>query len=165
MIETCYKPWCGVDDKLCVDCHQVSRCYAISRITRRHLLRWPLYHQTHQTQVTSLKSGVFIGYRTAANGFRGDPSGSTHFDVNVIGPMFFLLHIEVVKYNRGRGMGEKLYGVLTSIAAELQCSEIRQTPSGKTHTGESRMDYLLRRGWSRDGNEVFKSLAGIPVDN
>jgi len=81
-----------------------------------------------------------------------------YWDANIIGDTFYLLSIQIPQEMRGRGEGARLYVAIEQVARDAGCREIRQTPSGWTGTGETRMSYLLRRGWERDGNEVFKSL-------
>jgi GNAT superfamily N-acetyltransferase len=72
--------------------------------------------------------------------------------------VFFLLSIQLDEQFRGVGNGEQLYNTLTEIAREIGCREIRQSPSGRTATKQSRVAYLRKRGWVSDGCEAFKSL-------
>lgn len=83
---------------------------------------------------------------------------STHFDVNIIDDLFYLLSIQITKENRGKGLGLKLYNILEKIAKELNCNKIVQTPSGWTKTGESRESYLMRKGWTLENNIAYKNL-------
>lgn len=83
---------------------------------------------------------------------------STHFDVNIIDDLFYLLSIQITKENRGKGLGLKFYNILEKIAKELNCKKIIQTPSGHTKTGESRENYLMIKGWILEKNIAYKNL-------
>ena len=64
----------------------------------------------------------------------------------------------VSQEHRGKGHGNKLYQILENIAKEFGCEKIQMTPSGHTKTGETRKDYMLRRGYDDLGTEVYKKL-------
>ena len=127
-------------------------------LVRRHMKTWPLFSSHHEIAGKDLESAVWLGYRTET----GTYLDKTGWDVNIIGDIFYILDIRIERGNRGKGFGGFLYEVLTNIARELGCKEIRQTPSGWTFLGETRMNYLLRRGWIQDGSEAFRSLEKIP---
>ena len=131
-------------------------------ISRGHLSAWPLYCDEHEVLMRPLDHGHWLAYRTKP---ANHPFGTTHWDANVIDTVFYLLHIELLSANRGKGYGNQLYEIIERIAADIGCTEIRQTPSGWTPRGESRMNYLCRRGWARDGEEVMKRLRPLPSGN
>lgn len=102
---------------------------------------------------------MWIGYRTTTNNARGTTRGTTCWDVNVWGEDFYLIWIEVKAEDRGKGYGDQLYKLITEIARRMGCKRIIQNPSGKSPQGETRRDYLLRRGWVPHGeDELMKAL-------
>jgi GNAT superfamily N-acetyltransferase len=81
--------------------------------------------------------------------------------LNILQDVFYILFIQVDPKYRGQGHGHRLYELCEELAKKMDCREIRQTPAGGPHGGtkdETREDYLLRRDWTKDGNEVFKTL-------
>lgn len=74
-----------------------------------------------------------------------------HIHINIEGKTFYLLSIEIDNCFRGKGYGSELYNFLVEMARYIGCNRIVQTPSGKTYTGETREDYLKRRGWQSNG--------------
>jgi GNAT superfamily N-acetyltransferase len=81
---------------------------------------------------------------------------------NIVGGVFYLLFIQIMRDVRGQGHGDRLYKCCEEIAQRLGCTEIRQTPSGGYF--RSRMDYLIDRGWKivdKDANgiELFKHIS------
>ena len=130
-----------------------TRCI---EVCQRHLGGWRLYRPTHRVRCADIPpSTTWIGYRTTLANQMGH---TTHFDLNITNGVCYLLDIELEKIDRGQGHGAVLYLIIEAIAVELGCREIRQTPSGRTRRGETREEYLVRRGWIKDGNEVFKRL-------
>lgn len=84
--------------------------------------------------------------------------GITYFDIEVNGKTLYVLTIKIEKQRRGKGEGSTLYKLLETIAKFLNCNRVQMTPSGVTYTGETRKSYLLRRGYKKIGNEVFKEI-------
>ncbi len=84
--------------------------------------------------------------------------GPLSYDINIIGPIFYLLKIQLIPTLRGQGIGSAAYAGFCHAARDLGCREIRQTPSGTTCRGETRMEWCLRRGWLRKGCEAYISL-------
>ena len=119
------------------------------------LAKWPLYDASHEVSSRRINGGFWIGYRTVS-GHR--PHGSTHFDVNILNGVFYVLSIEIVPEHRGKGHGAALYKALEEIALKLGCHRVQMTPSGNTATGESRESYLLRRDYEKFGGEVVKHV-------
>lgn len=103
----------------------------------------------------ALDRGWWIGIRTNHETI---PRGSTYLDINILGDVFYLLHIEVQREDRGKGYGNRLYEMLTDIAKNLGCRRIEQTPSGRTWRGETRASYLERRGWVLENDVAYKDL-------
>ena len=116
----------------------------------RHRLRqiFPLFEEAHKVQVS--ESGRCIGYRTAAENL-GSMDGTTHFDIQLIGDICYILWVELEKDKRGRGYGWKLYETIHHFARDLKLAKVRQTPSGgfiiDGKIKETRRDYLLKRGY------------------
>jgi hypothetical protein len=120
---------------------------------------WPLYEQVDQVTVAPIhlaKRWLYIGYYTR-NPYYCLFKLNAQFDTGIL----YLLEIELPAFLRGKGHGAKLYDAVVEIARRLELREVRQTPSGWVHTGESREDWLLRRGWTADssGREVFKVVS------
>lgn len=128
---------------------------AACSIARGEMARWPAYRATDQIKVKRFDADkIFIGYNVDG----GSPGW--YWTANVIDDVFYLLSIFLPHAMRGKGLGNQLYEIITDIAHELGCREIRQTPSGTTTTGESRLRYLIRRDWWPDGGqEVMKKLS------
>ena len=128
----------------------------LKQIAKKHLATWPLYDaENHQVLTRSISGGKYLGYLTHLYDYA---HRFTRFDVNVLHGVFYVLDIRIDASKRGKGHGDALYNVLESIGRDAGCSRIQMTPSGWTHTGESRMDYMLRRGYREFGTEVVKDL-------
>lgn len=120
----------------------------IEELMRHHLRNsFPLFDEGHKVQVS--KSGRCIGYRTTAETL-GRMHGTTHFDIELIEDICYILWIELEKDKRGREYGWRLYETIHHFARDLKLARVRQTPSGWTYGGKrrkTRRDYLLRRGY------------------
>lgn len=129
------------------------------RIVRDFLKYYPLYSRDQHVHALRIENGqLVIGW--TADG-RATHDRTTYFDMHKIEGRLYLLHIEINEAHRGKGLGEMLYRIVEDIGIELGCDEIWQTPSGRTTTGESRMDYVVRKlGYSANGIEATKSLRG-----
>lgn len=120
----------------------------------RHCLRqtFPLFDESHKVQVD--KSGRCIGYRTSAETL-GRLRGTTHFDIELVGGICYILGIELEKAKRGRGDGWRLYETVHQFARDVRMKSVRQTPSGwAIYDGkrrEARRDWLLKRGYAPCG--------------
>lgn len=126
----------------------------LKKIARKHLTTtFPLYEPAHDVLSCDISGGVWLGYRTTKS---NQSHGTTHFDVNILGDVFFVLNIEVEKSHRGKGNGAALYAVLEAIAKEIGCKWVQMMPSGWTGTGETRENYLIRHGYRKFGIEVIK---------
>lgn len=56
-----------------------------------------------------------------------------------------------------RGLGSQLYCVHEEIAEKLGCEAVVMHTSGWTDRGDTRLDYMLRRGYEQYGRiEVIK---------
>ncbi len=129
----------------------------LKEIAKKHLATWPLFDaESHHVLTRNISGGEWLGYRTELNPLLQNVTG---FDVNVLDGVFFVLSITVDLSERGKGHGNTLYKVLEAIAKNAGCIRVQMTASGWTHTGESRKDYLLRRGYREFENiEVVKDL-------
>lgn len=123
-------------------------CDRIPAVVKSELTTWAIYGPGDRIRVVVKPGLVFIEHE----------SKLTWWYANIIESVFYLLHIELAKAQRGKGHGNALYVIIEQIAEKLECQSIRQTPSGSTPTGESRESYLCRRGWIKDGLEVFKEF-------
>lgn len=127
----------------------------VERVMTKAMRRWDAYCANYKLFAVRMQNGNWsLGYSSPQ---RRDPRG-TYWDANIIKGAFYLLHIQIAKSLRGKGHGSALYLILETIAKDLGCTSIVQHPSGSTITGESRRDYLLRRGWQSGGVEVYKAL-------
>lgn len=131
---------------------------SLKDIALKELASWALYSKDHKVEARDISGGVWLGYRTTSAN-RSHWRATTHFDVNVVGEVFFVLEICVEPHQRGKGHGNTLYKILEAIAKEAGCSRVQMMPSGWTASGETRKDYLLRRGYTEFGNEVIKKVA------
>jgi len=133
----------------------------LEEIAKIYLETWPLYEKTHRVSSGKFEDGkIWLSYKTL-EGFPAIAGASwekTHFDVNIIDDVFYVLGIGLTKEHRGKGHGDALYRILENIARDAGCKKIQMNPSGKTQTGETRKDYLLRRGYKESGIEVYKDL-------
>jgi GNAT superfamily N-acetyltransferase len=124
----------------------------IEQVVRRELSTWAMYRPRDEVIVHPIRSGLwFIGYQ---------PARATSWHANIEGEIFYLLGIRLSLDLRGEGLGSQLYEAIERIATATGCRRIQQTPSGWTHTDETRMNYLMRRGWLEHSNgiEVYKDL-------
>lgn len=127
----------------------------IEQMMRRLMSEWPPYRPEYSLFAIELEDrGWSLGYCAP----RARIPFGTHWDANIVKNVFYLLHIQIAKKFRGQGHGDALYKIIEHIADECGCCAIRQHPSGNTQTGETRRDYLLRRGWLPNGVEVYKPL-------
>ena len=131
-------------------------CKELVDIALRHLSGWPLYQEDHKVLAREISGGWWLGYQSVQSElhFRYE-----YFDVNIIRDIFYVLDIGIRKRFRGKGYGAALYKVLEAIAQDCQCKHVQMTPSGWTPSGETRKDYLLKRGYQKYGVEVIKPLA------
>ena len=125
------------------------------------LQHWPLFLHRHciDSHQELRPRWLYLGYHTRIpRSINND--GTTHFTINVIYGIFYLLYVEIEPTERGKGYGDQLYTLLEQVASDLGCREFRQTPSGTTRGGETRRDYLLRRHWLpiTGSVEVFKPI-------
>ena len=143
--------------------HKLSRIIKPEEaiLVTRQCLRdnFPLYQEAHKVDSSLINSiNLWIGYRTIV----GNPFEileTTHFDVNVMGDICFLVAISLENQFRGKGLGWKLYESVHDIAKRIGCERVRTFPSGGFFEGrrmiESREDYLLKRGYVRtNGQQV-----------
>ena len=129
--------------------------------------KWPLWKAWHCLDVKATKedSAVWVGYSTVWVGYstveKHRTSWETGFDVELADDNCYLLSINLSPLWRGKGHGWELYQVVERAAARLGCKRVVMTASGTTYRGETRMDYLLRRGYQRglsNDGEVTKEL-------
>lgn len=115
---------------------------------RFRMARWTLYRPAHEVASREISDGKFwLAYnRTGAN----------YWHANIEAKVFYLLKIEIEERHRRVGLGSELYGIIEQIAWDVGCEEIRQFPSGWTPRGDTRLSYLMRRGWWLEGSEVVK---------
>lgn len=130
----------------------------------RLLSSYPLYSQSWRVHVQSLGVDGWwsVSLDSGEMPHTAIPRSSTYVDINIENDVFYLLHIELDKKHRGQGYGESLYKICEDAAASLGCKTIKQTPSGWTATGDSRLQYLLKRSWQLckvpGGVVVYKDL-------
>lgn len=127
---------------------------------RALLARHPLYRPEDYTYVVLRDGKAFLGWapRVPAPG-RPDPF---YLNLEAQPPLVcYLLCIGLKASLRGRGLGHQLYLLAEDVARALGCQFLEMTPSGRTETGESREDYLVRKlGYTRNlGYSVVKDLA------
>lgn len=131
----------------------------VENVMRRRMIAWPLYRTDFVLFAIALENdGWSLGYSAP----RPRRPFGTYWDANIIKDVFYLLHIQIDKKLRGKGHGAQLYEIIERIAQELKCRRIVQHPSGATINGETRRQYLNRRGWRDFGVEVYKDFPPDP---
>lgn len=135
---------------------------SINRIIRKNLRELPFFDsEKHLIRIYELNRDLHVDYLTKTSGI---PDGTTHFFLQIGneegGKIGYLVEIELDERRRGRGEGWSLYESIEGISRNLGCNLLRQTPSGYTFKGESRENYLMRRGYKKVPNciEVEKIL-------
>src|SRR3989344_9146337 len=102
----------------------------LCELVKKHLRVFPKFEEEHQVNVVQITDRKFwVGYRTKEANL---PIGTTHFDLNLIGNICYVLWIELSEQERGKGLGRQLYGIIESIAKDVGCDRVRLTPSGET---------------------------------
>ena len=91
-------------------------------------------------------NNICIGYRTTAETIN-ELRGTTHFDIQLIDDICYILYIELEKSKRGRGERWSLYKAIHSFAGEFGSRYVKQTPSSWTGKSKTRREYLLKRGY------------------
>ena len=121
--------------------------------------RFELFDEKHTVRARRFgEDELWIGYTTSNSNIS---HGSTRLDLNLIGNICYLLHIELGKDARGNGYGRQMYEAVEEFARAAGCDRVRMMPSGRTATGESRRNYLQRKGYMdvTPNGEVEKLLA------
>ncbi|MFQ5531450.1 MAG: GNAT family N-acetyltransferase [Candidatus Nanoarchaeia archaeon] len=127
----------------------------IRELVESHLERLPLLYNWDVPVHIDSQGTVYIGGRTTEKSL----TGTTHFDIQIKGDICYIMYVELEEQHRGQRHGETLYHIMEDIGRELGCKRIITTPLGNTITGESRIRYLLRRGYGKRGQfEVQKEL-------
>jgi len=118
-------------------------------VMRGILKRFPLYHAGHTITISTNEDlapgAVNLGYKTT----EGNPDGTTHFTLQFKEDedTCYIAWIEIEDLYKGTGLGAELYSIAEEMARQCACRRIVMHPSGRTFTGESRRDYVLRRGY------------------
>lgn len=133
-----------------------------AEIAKSVMSEWPLQRKEESVKTYKFsKTKLYVGWHC----------DFAYWDANLDCDIFYLLDIELAREHRGQGHGRALYLSVEEIARRMGAYQIRQTPSGKTGTGETRHDYLLRHGWKLlrhgwrpclRGKEVYKVLDQKP---
>lgn len=146
--------WCRCDEPPELDAAAViAKAAAV-------LQGWPLFEGPHCLSCCPTETGYWLGYSSEGDFRPIQRFLGQGFDLNVAhNGVCYLVHLRLREEQRGQGHGADLYERLVRLAGELGCATIQQTPSGSTPRGESRQDYLVRRGWKvcgKQGNEVMR---------
>ena len=132
---------------------QIEGSLKTKQVVVEKLSKWDLYETTDTVICVPLEKGFSIGYWK-----RHGRQFGCYFDLNTYGQTLYLLHLEIQQPFRGCGHGRALYHTIEEIALTLGCTEVRQTPSGKTVTGKTRAEYLQALGYTIKGFEAVKEL-------
>lgn len=119
--------------------------------------RFTLYQPTDT--VIALECYETRWYAYASKGFTVKRKEGCYFEAsyNKAARSLYLVTIHIPHSLRGQGYGAQLYNLVEHLARLLNCRYIEQTPAGHTGTGETRLDYLKRRGYHEvDGATVRK---------
>lgn len=118
------------------------------------MIGWPGWVPDGHVQVSQFEEHKWwIGYDRHQGHFLGRNNRDTYTglslnwwsDVRVL----FILTIMLETPLRHQGLGTDLYAATAEIGTQLGCKWVQQTPSGWTDRGDTRMNYMLRRGWER----------------
>ena len=128
----------------------------LSELVRKHLRSLPIFEEGHSVNVVEISDGKFyIGYRTTSDKI---PRETTHFNLNLIDNICYVLWIELCEQEKGRGFGRQLYGIIEAFARDAGCDRVRLTPSGETPSGKTRLEYMRALGYQELGDEVEKLI-------
>lgn len=123
----------------------------LPNIVETNIKKFALYDATHNIDIKYIgQNRWWIGYSsTNDNRSRMGDSG-TSFDLNYYEDIrtLYILYLQIDASQRGKGHGSQLYEIICNIAKELDCLVVEQTPSGWTPSGDTRVNYLIRRGWT-----------------
>lgn len=146
-------------------------------VVRLLLSEHPLYAPWQHVHVIKNDGKVFVGWKTTFEVIGQKPVGErtgiavinhdelTKLHVEIGGDTCYGLTLQLAKRFRGAGWGLKLYEITEDIGRHFKCKWMQRTPSGLTHTGEHRADYLRRKlgydwapGYAQDYGVMRKSL-------
>jgi hypothetical protein len=133
--------------------------YELRNIVETNIKTFTLYDAMHNIGIKSIgQNRWWIGYSTDNRARMGD--FGTSFDLNYYEDIrtLYLLHLQIDASQRGRGHGSQIYEIICNIAKELDCLIVEQTPSGWTPSGDTRANYLIRRGWTIVNDVAIKNL-------
>jgi len=120
---------------------------------KRHLRQeFPLYREEHVVRA-HMGEEPTIAYRTTSE----IHYETTCFDIEFIGDICYILHIEIEPKERGKGNGRKFYSAVENIARDYGSGRIRTTASGTMPDGRSKTEYMESMGYSR----VEKAVKGV----
>lgn len=123
----------------------------IEELLTKHLkATFPLYREEHDVYAGPAEECISIGYRTTKSQI---PKNTTRFDLNLKENICYVLWVEIVESERGKGHGKALYKAIEDFAREYGCDRIRMNPSGRTKT-RTRLDYLLSLNYHKVDPEM-----------
>ena len=108
------------------------------------LKRFPLYHPGHKVIISStelIPGAIIVSYRTNNRSH----NETTHLSLQFQGDTCYIVGIGLDPCYRGAGLGEELYRISENIARQAGSSRVVMTPSGKTATEETRLNYVKRK--------------------
>ena len=118
---------------------------------------FPLFLEEHDVHAHVDDKGATVTYRIR----RGVPIDETHFDIEFIGPICHINHIEIEPNEQEKGNGRKFYSVVENIDREYGSERVRATASGKMRDGRTKTQYMESLGYSR----VEKAIEGVENEN
>ena len=108
--------------------------------------RFELFDENHKVDAKEMhENKLWVGYSISGFNFT---ERVNYFDLNIIGDICYLLHIELEKKFRGKGYGRQIYSCVEEFARRERCSRVRMMPSGTTFSGETRRDYMHKLGYT-----------------
>lgn len=129
-----------------------------SALMRQRFYTFPLSQVSDIVLYIERDGNHHITWQTGASVF----SRGNHVDIHISGKKLYLCSIELLPWHRGQGLGYKLYKLVETIARDFGCTEVEQTASGTTHTGESRAEYLRRKlGYTLNGDVAKKEIQDV----
>lgn len=135
----------------------IQKIPEVEAIVRQVMRSWSVYQESDKIVAHNVMDRqLFLAYNVEKD---------YHWHANVVGDVFYIGKLTIPDSMRGKGIGHRLYETLERVATALGCRRIQQTPVGQTPSGESRLDYLVRRGWRQTHNkhyELYKRLPETP---
>jgi len=115
------------------------------RIFREEMRHCRLYRDEHECYAKLDEGKWGLGWTPIRSGVQRT---TLALEIDEQRKVCYLLSIAIPPELRGKGYGAELYQVTENVARRWGCATVEMTASGQTHKGESRIEYLRRRGYT-----------------